>query len=278
MARPLDIEPEKEQTRASWDRAAEGYLKAMRLFEPYGFDLLARVDPKIRESGLDIATGPGAPALSMARMVGPEGRVVGIDLSEKMVGLATRIAKERRIPNIEFWRMDAEAMDFPDESFDLATSRFGFEIFPHPEVVAKETLRVLRPRGRIGVAVWSTADKATALEAVVSATLEHIEPDETGYRPTPFELGGPGELAKLLEAAGFQEAREFRRTHAMAFRDEDEYVERMVVGTPLGDAIRDQEPALQKKILARTRQNLRAWKKGRRLEIPCEGVVVTAHK
>src|SRR5438445_12370325 len=99
MARPLDIESEKERTRASWDRAAEGYLKAMRLFEPYGFDLLARVDPKIRERGLDIATGPGEPAMSMARMVGPEGRGVGIDLPEKKVGLATRSAKERQIPD-----------------------------------------------------------------------------------------------------------------------------------------------------------------------------------
>ncbi|HKW43346.1 MAG TPA: hypothetical protein VJP06_04080, partial [Thermoplasmata archaeon] len=57
----------KEYTRTSWNESAETYLPLMRLLEPYGFDLLARVDPKIRETALDIATGPGEPAMSIAR-------------------------------------------------------------------------------------------------------------------------------------------------------------------------------------------------------------------
>ncbi|HVG36214.1 MAG TPA: class I SAM-dependent methyltransferase, partial [Thermoplasmata archaeon] len=158
---------ERESTRRAWNESAESYRRAMRLFEPYGFDLLARVNPKIRESALDLATGLGEPAMSIARMVGPDGRVVGIDLSERMVDLATRIAKERRIPGLTFLAMDAEKLDFPDESFDLVTSRFGFHIFAHPEAVAKEAHRVLRPKGRIGIVVWSTAEKATAINAVV---------------------------------------------------------------------------------------------------------------
>src|SRR5947209_14664384 len=129
---------DRESIRRAWNESAESYRRAMRLFEPYGFDLLARVNPKIRESALDLATGIGEPAMSIARMVGPEGRVVGIDLSEQMVELATRIAKERRIPGLTFLAMDAERLDFPDESFDLVTSRFGFHIFAHPELVAKE--------------------------------------------------------------------------------------------------------------------------------------------
>src|SRR2546421_13103386 len=104
------------------------------------------MDPKTGERCLAIGTGRGHPAMSIARMVGPDGRVVGIDLSEQMVELATRIAKERRIPGLTFLAMDAERLDFPDESFDLVTSRFGFHIFAHPELVAKEAHRVLRPR------------------------------------------------------------------------------------------------------------------------------------
>src|SRR6266513_2288981 len=158
----------------------------LRNLEPYGFDLLARVDPKVRERCLDIATGPGEPAMSLARMVGPDGKVVGIDLSEQMVQLATRIASQRRIPSVEFRTMDAEKMDFPDESFDLAVSRFGFQIFTNPEAVARETYRVLAPKGRIGVAIWSTAERASAIHAVVGPMLEFAEPDETGYLPTPI--------------------------------------------------------------------------------------------
>ena len=269
---------DREAVRTAWNESSETYRKAMRLFEPYGFDLLARVNPKIRESALDLATGPGEPAMSIARMVGPDGRVVGIDLSEKMVEVATRISKERRIPGLTFLAMDAEKLDFPEESFDIVTSRFGFHIFPHPETVAREAHRVLRPRGRIGIVVWSTAEKATALNAVVAPMVEFAEPDETGYRPTPFELGGPGELTKLLADAGFVETKEERRTHTMAFANEDEYIEILVEGTPIGRSIREEDPSVQKKILAGTRANLRRWRSRGGIQIPCEGVIVTATK
>src|SRR5207247_10357552 len=96
----------------------------------------------------------------------------------------------------EFRVMDAEKMDFPDETFDLAVSRFGFQIFTNPETVAKETLRVLVPRGRIGVAVWSPAEEASAIHAVVGPMLEFAEPDDTGSLPTPYELGGRGAMVQ----------------------------------------------------------------------------------
>jgi len=271
-------DPDRESIRRAWNESAESYRWAMRLFEPYGFDLLARVNPKIRESALDLATGLGEPAMSIARMVGPDGRVVGIDLSEQMVELAIRIAKERRISGLTFRAMDAEKLDFPGESFDLVTCRFGFHIFTHPEMVAREAHRVLRPKGRIGIVVWSTAEKATAINAVVAPMLEFAEPDETGYRPRPFEFGGPGELTTLLADAGFTETREERRTHTMAFKDEDEYIKILVEGTPLGLSIKEEDPSVQKKILAGTRANLRKWKSRKGIQIPCEGVIVTASK
>src|SRR5207247_9563909 len=83
----------RESSRTAWNATAEKYLKLLRLLEPYGFDLLARVNPKIRESALDLATGPGEPGMSIARVVGPDGRVVGIDLCDQMDDLATRLAR-----------------------------------------------------------------------------------------------------------------------------------------------------------------------------------------
>src|SRR6266568_2472918 len=220
----------KEYTRTTWNESAQNYSKVLRWLEPYGFDLLARVDPKIHERALDIATGPGEPALPMARMVGPEGDVVGIDLSEKMIERATNSAKERRILNAAFRVMDAEKMDFPDDTFDLATSRFGFQIFTNPEAVAAEAFRVLKPKGRIGATVWSTA------------------------------------------------AKEDRKTHSFVWKDEADYLETILGGTPLGHSLKEEDPPVQKKILARTRENLRKWRKGRSIEIPCECVIVTARK
>src|SRR5207244_3043768 len=176
----------RDYTRTAWNESAQKYTKLLRSLEPYGFDLLARVDPKVRERCLDIATGPGEPAMSLARMVGLDGRVTGIDLSEQMVELAAEAAKVRRIPNAEFRVMDAEKMDFPDETFDLAVSRFGFQIFTNPETVAQETLRVLAPKGRIGVAVGSTAGRASAIHAVVGAMREFGESGSGGCLPAPY--------------------------------------------------------------------------------------------
>jgi len=268
----------REYTRTTWNESAEKYTKLLRNLEPYGFDLLARVDPKIRERCLDIATGPGEPAMSIARMVGLDGKVTGIDLSEEMIRAANEGAQRRRIPNVEFRVMDAEKMDFSDEAFDLAVSRFGFQIFTNPDKVAREAHRVLATKGRIGVTVWSTAEKASAIHAVVGPMLEFAEPDETGYLPTPYELGGPGEMVKLFEDAGFHEAKEERKTHTMTYKDEDEYVDVFVEGTPLGHSIREEDALVQKKILARTRENLRQWRTRKGIEIPCECVIVTARK
>src|SRR5947209_1296615 len=150
---------DRESMRIAWNESADSYRKGMRVFDPYGFDLLARVNPKIRESALDLAAGLGEPAMSIARMVGPDGRVVGIDLSEQMVELATRIAKERRIPGLTFLAMDAERLDFPDESFDLVTSRFGFHIFAHPE--DRKSTRLNSSHANISYAVFCLKKKKT---------------------------------------------------------------------------------------------------------------------
>lgn len=268
----------REYTRTTWNETATEYVRLMRQLEPYGFDLVARLDPKVREIVLDLATGPGEPAMSIARMVGPEGHVTGIDLSEKMVDLATRVARERRIPNATFRVMDAEQLDFPGDTFDLVTSRFGFQIFTNPEGVAKEARRVLKPKGRIGLTVWSTAEKAQAINAVVGPMLEFAEPDETGYLPTPFELGAPGEMSKLLRDAGFLDPKEEPKSHTMHFKDEDDYLDVILGGTPLGHSLKEEDPPVREKVLARTRQNLRQWKGRGGIDIPCECVVVTARK
>jgi hypothetical protein len=108
--------------------------------------------------------------------------------------------------------------------------------------------------------------------------LEFAEPDETGYLPTPYELGGPGEMTRLLEDAGFHEAKEERKVHTMSFKDEDEYFDALVRGTPLGHSIREEDPPVQKKILAATRENLRKWRTRGGIEMPCECALVTARK
>src|SRR5208282_1726098 len=135
--------------------------------EPLRADLVARLKAQPGERVLDLGTGPGEPAFTIASQVGDRGRVVGVDLSEKMIALAQKLAGARSVSNVEFRVMDCAELTFDDASFDAATSSFGFQIFPDPERASREAFRVLRSNGRIAVSVWSTGEKVPFLHALV---------------------------------------------------------------------------------------------------------------
>jgi SAM-dependent methyltransferase len=175
--------------------------------------------------------------------------------------------------------MDAEALTLPDRSFDVAVSAFGFQIVTDPEKAAAQALRVLKPGGRIAVAVWAQAERCQALHTIVGPMLEFAEPDETGYIPTPYELGGPGEMVAFLEKAGFRDAREQRVVHDWRFKDEDHFFEFALQGTPLGHSLREEEPDVQQQVLQKTKENLKAWRRSAQgIAMAAEAVIVTARR
>jgi ubiquinone/menaquinone biosynthesis C-methylase UbiE len=268
----------REYTRTTWNESAEAYLDLMRNLEPFRADLVAQLAAREGEKVLDLGTGPGEPAFTIAGQVGPRGHVTGVDLSEKMISIARRVASARAVRNAEFEVMDCSALSFPNESFDAATSSFGFQIFPDPDRAAQEAFRVLRPKGRIAVSVWSTGDKVPFLHAIVGPMLAHAEPDETGYLPTPYELGAPGEMVRFLEASGFHGTHEERRSHNMVYENEDRYLESILKATPIGHSLLEESVDVQAEVLRDTRRNLEPWKTPGGLVLPGECVFVTATK
>jgi ubiquinone/menaquinone biosynthesis C-methylase UbiE len=268
----------REYTRTTWNDSAEAYVGLMKNLEPFRSDLVLRLAPQPGERVLDLGTGPGEPALTIARAVGDSGHVTGVDLSENMVAIAQKVATARGSRNVDFRAMDCGALQFPDGTYDAAVSSFGFQIFTDPEAAAREAWRVLRPGGRIAVSVWSTGDKVPWIHAIIGPMLEHAEPDETGYIPTPYETGGPGEMVTFLEQAGFDHAREERRTYSLRFDGPDGYLEALLKATPIGHSLSEEPPETQEEVLRKTRENLVQWKVPEGLLIPGEAVFVSARR
>jgi len=150
---------------------------------------LARIQPGQRI--LDVAAGAGEPAVSAAERVGPGGYVLATDISEGVVELARQVAAERGLQQIETRAMDGEKLDLPDASFDAVLCRLGLMYMPHPVTALREWRRVLRPGGRVAVAVFSTPDRNSWGALPASVTRQRAQ------LPPPFR-GNPGRSAWVL--------------------------------------------------------------------------------
>ena len=103
------------------------------------------------ERVLDVGSGSGTDSLIAAQMVGPEGRVVGLDMTEAMLAKARRSAGEMGLDNVEFVEGEAERLPFASESFDVVISNGVVDLIPDKDSVYSEIFRVLVPGGRIQI-------------------------------------------------------------------------------------------------------------------------------
>ena len=214
MAEPqasFDAAKYKNAQREQWNKDGAAWRRWTPTLERwYGVATrqmldLAQIQPGQRI--LDVAAGAGEPAVSAAERVGPSGYVLATDISEGIVELALQVARERGLTQIATRAMDGEKLDIPDASFDAVLCRLGLMYMPHPVTALCEWRRVLRPGGRVAVAVFSTPDRNSwgALPASIIRRRAQLPPPVSG-QPGPFSLGGPGLLENLFRQAGFADA------------------------------------------------------------------------
>lgn len=158
----------------------------------------ARIQPGDRV--LDLACGTGVLAGEVARHVGPQGLVVGVDPAPGMLA----IARERE-PALD-WRLGiAESLPIEDESLDVVVSQFGLMFFDDREKALSEVLRVLRPGGRLAIAVWDSLDRNSAYLDEVRMVERLVGVAAANAIRAPFVLGDRDELAHLFDDAGVVE-------------------------------------------------------------------------
>lgn len=155
---------------------------------------------------LDIATGIGEPALTAARAVGPDGRVLATDLSPDMLAVAQERARQLGLANVDFRVMDANAVDMPDASFDAALCRLGLMFVSKLDEMLTRIRQCLKPNGRFAAFVWGDPAEAPAVSLanrVVLETLGLPPPDEGPG--TPFALRDSEALCQRAASAGFSD-------------------------------------------------------------------------
>ena len=147
----------KHRDASSYDLLTDEFDRfTSRLSHPLAARLISLAQLKPADRVLDIGTGTGIVALQAAPIVSNGGTVLGIDLSDGMLAAAKAKAVQAGVSDrVEFGKMDAEALDLPDRSFDVVLSLFALYHFPNPLAALKEMFRVLRPGGRLVIGVGS---------------------------------------------------------------------------------------------------------------------------
>lgn len=141
--------------RYGWDKAAAQYENAwQQQLKPAHDSFFAFAEIKAGEKIVDVACGTGLTTFRALDATNGKGIIIGTDLSDKMVEMATRTAFENKLDNVKFERMDAEDLKLPDGEFDVALCALGLMYFPNPLNALKEMYRVLKPGGRCVSAVW----------------------------------------------------------------------------------------------------------------------------
>jgi SAM-dependent methyltransferase len=166
----------------------------------------ARPKPGMRV--LDLASGTGEPAISLAVRVGEQGHVMALDLSTDLLEIARERAQDRGLSNFSTQQADAHALPFADARFDLAACRFGVMFFRDPVLALGEVHRVLRSGSRACFLAWGTFDQPY-FQTTMGVVHRHVggPPLQPGG-PDPFRFAEPGTLSAVLKTAGFREVEE----------------------------------------------------------------------
>lgn len=171
--------------------------------------LLAAARPQPGERVLDVGCGAGAQTFALALAVGPDGAVTGVDFSAPLLERARNRQDAQGVGNVVFRQVDAQVDDLGADAFDLVASRFGVMFFADPVAAFANIRGALRPGGRIAFVAWQgpeanpwfTLPQRLAVERL--GAVAPTSPDAPG----PMAFRDAGRVLKILEAAGFADAR-----------------------------------------------------------------------
>jgi len=261
--------------RYGWDKAAEYYENCWQDQLKPAHDLLleqAKIQPN--EHIVDIAAGTGLISFRMAEKVGPSGIIAANDISDEMVNIGNQLAQAKGFQNVEFKRMDAEALSYADNLFDLATCALGLMYFPNPDASLAEMYRVLKPGGRAVAAVWGSRKKCGWAEIfpIVDSRVN------TDVCPMFFNLGESEVLKYPFLNAGFKEVSLHKIETKLHYSSGEEACAATFLGGPVAMAYSRFDDTMRKEAEAEYLESIEPFKTSNGYEIPGEFVVCSGVK
>jgi ubiquinone/menaquinone biosynthesis C-methylase UbiE len=252
------------------------------MFAPITQALIEDAEIGAQDSVLDVATGPGEPALSVAVVVGPDGKVFGVDAIHGMIAAARTEAQRLGLKNAKFDVAFADDLPFAANTFDAVISRFGVMFFPSPVDGVREVLRVLKPGRKLAFAVWHFAERNpfhSALSRVMDRYVESppLEPDALDA----FRFAPRGKLLKVFSEAGVAAPSERLlqfKIEAAAVSVEDFWNLRREMSEKLSEKFATLSEELKLKVTQEMLSSLAEYSTANGMSFPAEVLIVSGSK
>jgi ubiquinone/menaquinone biosynthesis C-methylase UbiE len=228
-ARPFDATEFRDVQRTQWDVAAPGWRRWSDVIDAAAGAISERlVEMANIEAGakvLDIAAGYGEPSLTAARKAGPEGLVIATDLSPRMIEFGRQRAAAAAASNIRFVEREAAVLQFPENSFDAALSRWGIIFEPDAEGASRRVRRFVKPGGRFAISSWGPPERVPLIALPMLTAMRRLQvPPPAPGTPGPLSRPTPEALAGLLEGAGFSDVRVEEAIVTYEFESPEQFV------------------------------------------------------
>jgi ubiquinone/menaquinone biosynthesis C-methylase UbiE len=283
MSEP-DHDAVRDRMAQMWDRAAPAWGKraeaVLAMGMPVSTWMIEQLGLQPGDKLLELAAGPGDTGFLASELISPGGTLITSDGSEAMLDVARSRAEALGIRNVEFRQLSLEWIDLSTAEVDKVLCRWGFMLTVDPAAALLETRRVLRPGGRLAMAVWDAPEENPWATIPTRALVElgHVEPpDRDG--PGMFALAAPGRLEEMLEDAGFLDPVAERVAIERNYPDTDSYLRETSELSPMfSDAVGGLDEASWTEVSARITELLEPYTgAGGELRLPGRSLAAAAN-